>query len=113
MKNRNTLNPYCQHKSEMSTQYNPKACKMTFKLGDIILPSLGSIPVRIPPPKKRFLPLRIHIVYANILILMGLEILDREHMVAEMLTTNCTAKHKGRVYELPECSDTCSMTPNQ
>ena len=56
--------------------------RTAFRFGDTVLNSRGTVHVRIPTPNNGFLALDIHVVDANIPMIMGLEMLDRELLVA-------------------------------
>lgn len=64
-------------------QYQLRPSLMTFVFGDGSCDSLGTLEIRMPLPNGSFLPLLIDVVKADIPLLLGLEILDRERLVAD------------------------------
>ena len=55
----------------------------TFRFGDGVFNSLGTIPIRIPTSDESFLFLDIDVVQANVPMLVGLDILDRYYLVPD------------------------------
>lgn len=56
---------------------------MTFIFGDGACDSLGTLGIRIPLPNGAYLTLTIDVVNADVPLLLGLDILDREPLVAD------------------------------
>ena len=64
-------------------KYSLRPSLMTFIFGDGSCASLGELRIRIPLPNGSFLPLSIDVVDADIPCLLGLDLLDREGLVAD------------------------------
>lgn len=86
---RNQAKAYCK---SAGITFKTKPSAISFKFGDGIFDSLGKIPVRIPTPDGGFLPLEIDVVKANIPMLIGLEVLDQNQLVADNLDNELVSK---------------------
>jgi hypothetical protein len=56
---------------------------VTFRFGDGVLKSLGCIPARIPTPNGNYIKMDMDVVQADVPMIIGLEVLDRECLVAD------------------------------
>jgi len=83
---------YCR---KLGKKFHPKQSKFAFRFGNEVFASLGTIPVRIPTPDGSFLGLDMDVVEANIPMLVGLDVLDREKLVADNVQNKLVAKHRG------------------
>ncbi len=66
-----------------------------FRFGDGSYPSLGSMEIRIPIPNGSFLKIQSDVVSACIPFLLGLDVLDRESIVANNVTNELQSPLSG------------------
>ena len=71
---------YCQ---QHRTEYSPRPARTEFRFGDGSYPSLGTTWIRIPTPNLSYLEVDMDVVSADVLYLLGLDVLDREKLVAD------------------------------
>jgi hypothetical protein len=64
-------------------RFRTKPSLTAFRFGDGVFKSLGCIPVRIPTPDGNQIKMDMDVVQANVPMLIGLEVLDRECLVAD------------------------------
>jgi hypothetical protein len=64
-------------------RFRTKPSLTAFRFGDGVFKSLGCIPVRIPTPDGNHIKMDMDVVQANVPMLIGLEVLDRECLVAD------------------------------
>lgn len=70
---------YCRETSKKSLSPSD----YSFMFGDGLHLSLGSIEVRIPTPDGTFIAIEIDVVSADVPLLLGIDVLDREKLVAD------------------------------
>jgi len=83
----------------MKVRLETKASNFAFKFGDGCYKSLGTIPVRIPKPNNGYIEVRIDIVDADIPMIIGLDILDKETLLAD--NTENLLIHKKEGWKMP------------
>ena len=71
-----------------------------FKFGDGIFPSLGKMEVRILTKNGSYLKIDMDVVSADIPILLGLDVLDRESIVACNVHNELQATHAAQTFPL-------------
>ena len=77
---RNQSKAYCRF-SGFKFKFSPS--RTFFRFGDGCFASLGTIPVRIPCPDGSFLHIDIDVVAADVPMLIGLDVLDREELIVD------------------------------
>ena len=70
---------YCR-RDNFKFKLHPSATR--FRFGDGRYPSLGSMEIRIPIPNGSFVSIQLDVVSADVPMLLGLDVLDRESLVA-------------------------------
>ena len=70
-------------------QFNPSSL-----FGDDYKPSLGTAEFRVPLPDNSYLPLRIDVVEADVPLLVGLDVMDREQLIADNCQNLLVSKRK-------------------
>ncbi len=83
---------YCK-RHNFIFKLNPSATRLIFSGGSYI--SLGSMEIRIPIPNGSFLSIQLDVVSADVPMLLGLNVLDRESLVANNLTYELQAPLSG------------------
>jgi len=83
---------YCQYHG---IRFNLKPSSVKFKFGDGGFPSEGTLLVRIPTPDGSFIALRIDVVQADIPMLLGLDVMDREKLVANNVLNELQSYNNG------------------
>lgn len=71
---------YCK---QAGVHYNPKKSNTTFRFGDGSFKSLEKIPIRIPTPNNSYISIGMDIVGAEIPMLIGIDVLDKERLNAD------------------------------
>jgi hypothetical protein len=66
-----------------------------FRFGDGTFKSLGLIPVRIPTPDGKFINIEMDVVKADVPMLIGLEVLDRESLIPDNVENKLRSKENG------------------
>ncbi len=64
-----------------------------FKFGDVVISSLGTVQIRIPLPNYSFLEIKVNVVPANFPLLLGLDVLDKDKLVANNVHNELLATH--------------------
>lgn len=64
-------------------EFRLRPSDVTFIFGNGSSDSLGKIDIRLPTPQGTFIPLSIDVVSADIPLLLGLDIMDKESLVAD------------------------------
>ncbi len=83
---------YCkQHK----IRYTLKPSLTKFKFGDGEFSSLGTMQIRILTPNNLFLKIKVNVVPADASLLLGLDVLDNEKLVANNVQNELQAAHNG------------------
>ena len=80
-------------------KFKHKPSRTFFRFGDGCFSSIGIIPVRIPCPDGSFIHFNIDVVQEDVPMLIGLDILDREKLVADNVSNVLSSKRFG--WELP------------
>ena len=88
---RKTLAHCKQHK----ITYKLKPSSTKFKFGDGVFSSLGTIQIRIPTLNCSFLKINVNVVPAHVPLLLRLDILDSEQLVANNVQHELQATHHG------------------
>ena len=70
----------------MGIPYRVKESNIAFRFGDTIHKSLGKMYVRVPSPCGAFVPLQIDVVSADVPMLVGLDVLDKQGWYADNTT---------------------------
>lgn len=68
---------------ELNTKLKLKPSRFSFVLGDVQHDSQGTMRIIIPTPDDSFLQFDTDVVTANVPLLLGIDILDREQLVAD------------------------------
>lgn len=71
---------YCR---EAGVPFNLRKSDYAFRFGDGLYSSLGTIEIRLPTPDGSFLAMEVDVVDAYVPLLMGIDTLDREQLVAD------------------------------
>lgn len=71
----------------------------SFKFGDSLRQSMGTLEFRLPIPSKGYLPIVADIVDADIPLLIGLDFLDREQLLADNISNKLISRHDN--WEIP------------
>lgn len=66
-----------------------------FKFGDTVYPSIGFIPIRIPTPHGTVMEFNLNVVEANVPIILGLDLLDKEQLYIDNIDNILVHKHHG------------------
>ena len=83
---------YCQgYGVKLTLQKSP----FTFTFGDGVYPSLGTMKIRIPTPDLSFLDLDVDVVKPDVPFLLGLDILDKHHLVADNVENKLRSRTLG------------------
>ncbi len=83
---------YCKHQQR---KFELKPSHTRFKFGDSTYPSLGSIQIRIPTPNESFLKIEMDVFEADVPMLLGLDIMDRDRLVPNNLLNELQAPYHG------------------
>lgn len=77
------------------TDFSPKPSRYAFRFGDGFYKSLGTISVLVPTPNGKCLEMCIDVVEANVPMLVGLDILDKENLLADNTSNMLVHRRKG------------------
>ncbi len=83
---------YCR-RHNFKFKLHPPATR--FRFGDGSYPSLGSTEIRIPIRNGSFLSMQLAVVSADVPMLLGLDVLDSERLVANNVTNELQAQLSG------------------
>ena len=83
---------YCR---EVGITFKTSPSRSEFKFGDGTFKSKGKIKVRIPTPDGSFIEIDIDVVEADVPMLLGIDVMDRERIVANNVT-NYAVQEDGR-----------------
>ena len=83
---------YCK---QHNIRYTLKPLLTKFKFGDALFPSLGSVQIRIPTPNHSSLKIKVNVVLADVPLLLDLDVLDNEKLVASNVPNELQASHYG------------------
>lgn len=77
------IRPAKEYCKAAGIRYRTRALRTSFLFGDTLQQSLGKIVVRLPTRDGAFFTFKAYVVEANVPLLLGLEVLDRERLVAD------------------------------
>ena len=83
---------YCQLSG---VPFKKRPSMTAFRFGDGTFQSLGSIPVRIPTPDGKFISIEMDVVQADVPMLIGLEVLDRERLIPDNVANKLRSLEDG------------------
>lgn len=87
---------YCR---EMGIKYKPRRSAYSFMFGDGLHASLGTVEFRIPTPDGAFIALQVDVVSADVPLLLGIDVLDREQLVTDNVDNVLRSRRYG--WEMP------------
>lgn len=81
--------------SMANKSWNKTPSNSYFKFGDTVYPSIGRIPIRIPTPHGGTMEFNLEVVEANVPIILGLDLLDKEELYIYNIDNVIVHKYQG------------------